>query len=185
MTTSEADEQVYYKDHSSRVTNVRVTCNHITVPIEKIESVNVNFRIEEFFLSGLVFFSSSASFLFLGFVPGAVKPAIIAFGIIITAASLLWFLMVCRNYIGLIVTVGGRGLVLLAGSMRSKDHICKVAAAIEESIFDEKKYLKLKKVVDLEPSAVFNSSETMRLKMLLQDYEKIKIMKNDLSKRKS
>lgn len=185
MITSDSDEQIYYKDSLSKVTNVRVTCKHITVPIEKIESVNVNFRIEEFFLSGLLFFSSFAPFLFLGFVSGMVKPVFVAFELIIVVASFLWFAMVCRNYIELVVTVGGRELVILTAHMRGKDHLCKVAKAIEESIFDEKKYQKLKKVVDLEPSATFNSSETMRLKMLLKDYENLKAAKEGLIKTKN
>jgi hypothetical protein len=67
--------------------------------------------------------------------------------------------------------------------MKKNEYVCKFAAAIEESIFDEKRYRKLKReIVELEPSAAFNSSETMRIKLMLEDYEKLKSMKNELLK---
>ena len=185
MTTNEIGEKIYYGDNSSKVTNVRVTCNHITVPIERIESVDVNFKIEEFSFSALVFFSSFTPFLFFDFVPAGVKPACAILGLAFIAASALWLFMVYKNYIELIVSVGGRSLVLLSAHMKKNDYVCKVATAIEESIFDEKKYQKLKRVVDLDPSESINSSETMRLKLMLADYEKLKAMRDELLKRKS
>jgi hypothetical protein len=69
--------------------------------------------------------------------------------------------------------------------MRKKDYICKVAAAIGESILDEKKYQKLKRVVELDPSPALSPSETIRLKLMLEDYEKLKAMKDELLKSKS
>lgn len=184
MTTNEIGEKIYYSDSSAKVTNLRVTCNHITVPIEKIESVDVNFRIEEFFFSALVFLSSLALFLFFSFIPESIKVAFAVFEIIFVVASFLWLIMVCKNYIELIVTVGGRGLVILSAHMKNNDYVCKVASSIEESIFDERKYQKLKKVVELDQSAFLTSSETIRLKLMLEDYERLKAMKEELIKTK-
>ena len=185
MTTNEIGEKIYFSDDSTKVTNVRVTCNHITVPVERIESVDVNFKIEEFSFSALVFISSFTPFLFLDFVPVSVKPACAILGFVFIAASALWLLMVYKNYIELIVSVGGRGLVIMNAHMKQNDHVCKVAAAIGDAIFDEKKYQKLKRVVDLDPSENINSSETMRLKLMLDDYEKLKAMRDELLKRKN
>ena len=185
MSANEISEKIYYSDALLKVTNVRVTCNHITVPVEKIESVNVNFKIEAFSFSVLVFLSSFTPFMFFEHVPEIFEIAFLFFGTLLIAASFLWLIMVYSNYIELIVTVGGRRLVILGAHMKKNEYVCKVATAIEESIFDEKKYRKLKKeIVELEPSAAFNSSETMRLKLILEDYEKLKSMKNELLKAK-
>jgi len=180
MTTNEIGEKIYYGDDSAKVTNVRVTCRHITVPIEKIESVDVNFRIEEFFFSTLVFLSSFAPFLFIGFVSDSAKTAFAIFDLVLIAVSFTWLVMVCKNYVELIVTVGGRRLVLLSAHMKKNDHMCKIADAIGEAMFDEKKYQKLKKTVDFNPAPAFNMSETFRLKLMLEDYEKLKSTKEEL-----
>jgi hypothetical protein len=180
MTSNEIGEKIYYGDDSAKVTNVRVTCKHITVPIEKIESVDVNFRIEEFFFSVLVFLSSFAPFLFIGFVPDNARTAFAVSELVLIAASFTWLVMVCKNYVELIVTVGARRLVLLNGHMKKNGYMCKVSDAIGEAMFDEKKYQKLKKTVDFNPAPAFNMSETFRLKLMLDDYEKLKFMKEEL-----
>jgi len=186
MSTNEIGEKIYYSDASAKVTNIRVTCNHITVPVEKIESVDVNFKIEEFSFSVLVFLSSFAPLMFINYVPNSLRPAFVVFELITILASCLWLVMVYRNYIELIVTVGGRGLIILSAHMKRNDYVCKVASAIEDSIFDEKKYQKLKKEpVELASSAVLNASETIRLKLMLDDYEKLKAMKEELLKVKN
>lgn len=185
MPTNEIGEKIYYGDDSSKVTNVRVTCNHVTVPIEKIESVDVNFRIEEFSFSALVFLSSFAPLLFIDFVPASAKPAFVAFELIFIAASALWFIMVFKNYIELIVTVGGHGMVILSAHMKKNDYVCKVAVAIGDAISDEKKYQKMKVSSETDSQPSFDPSETMRLKLMLDDYEKLKAMKDELLKARS
>jgi hypothetical protein len=57
--------------------------------------------------------------------------------------------------------------------MRRKDYICKIAAAIGDAISDEEKFKAMQKTGEVKPSAVFNPSETMRLKLMLEDYEKL------------
>jgi hypothetical protein len=185
MSTNEIGEKIYYSDSTSKVTNVRVTCNHITVPIEKIESVDVNFRIEAFCFSVLIFFASFLPFLFVDSIPDAFDTAFLFFTIMLIAASFLWLVMVFRSYIELVVSVGGHGLVIQRAHMKKNDYICKLAAAIGDAISDEKKYQKLKTEGEISPSSTpFNSSETMRLKLMLDDYEKLTAMKEDLVKTK-
>jgi hypothetical protein len=174
MVTNEVGEKIYFGDARSKVTNVRVTCNHITVPVEKIESVDVNFRIEAFSFGILLVCSSFLPFLFANAVPEEFDAAFLFFTIILIAATILWLGIVFKNYTELIVAVGGRRLVILSESMMKKDHICKVADAVGNAISDEKAYQTLKKSGEASTQASpFNSSETMRLKLMLDDYEKL------------
>lgn len=179
MPTNEIGEKIYYGDDSAKVTNVRVTCNHITVPVEKIESVDVNFRIEAFSFSVLIFLASFLPLFFADKVPDAFDTAFLFFSILLIAATAFWLFMVFKNYIELVVTVGGRNLVIHSDNMRRKDYVCKVAAAIGDAISDERKYQEMKKTGETSSSSPFNSSETIRLKLMLDDYEKIKIMKDE------
>jgi predicted HAD superfamily phosphohydrolase len=173
MTANETGEKIYYSDSTSKVTNIRVTCNHITVPVDKIESVDVNFRIEAFSFSTLIFLTSFFPFLFIDKVPEAFDTAFLFFETLIIIASALWLFLVYKDYIELIVTVGGRSLVIHSANMRKKDYICKIAAAIGDAISDEEKFKAMQKTGEVKPSAVFNPSETMRLKLMLEDYEKL------------
>lgn len=183
MPAIEADEKTYYSDAITKVTNVRVTCNHITVPVEKIESVDVNFRIEAFSFSVLVFLSSFTPFLFFNFVPDLFKPPFAILGLILIAATLMWLIMVFKSYVELIVSIGGRSLVIFSANMKRKDYICKIAAAIGDAISDEKKYQKMKQSEKGNPSeSPLNSSETIRLKLMLEDYEKLAVMKDRIGK---
>ena len=173
MATNEIGEKIYYGDASSKVTNVRVTCNHITVPIEKISSVDVNFRIEAFSISVIVFVSSFTPLLFFNFVTDIFLSAFVILELILIASSALWLIMVYKKYVELIVNVGGRDLTILSANMRKKIYICKIAAAIGDAISDEKQYQSMKKSGEVNTSHPFNSSETMRIKLMLEDYEKL------------
>ncbi len=175
MVTNEVGEKIYFGDATSKVTNVRVTCNHITVPVEKIESVDVNFRIEAFSLSVLAVFASFLPLMFAGPIPPEYDAPYLFFSIILIAAALFWLGLVFKNYTELIVAVGGRKLVILSVSMMKKDYICKIADAIGNAISDEKEYQSLKKTGEISNTSTspFNSSETMRLKLMLDDYEKL------------
>ena len=173
MAANEINEKIYYTDSTSKVTNVRVTCNHITVPVEKIESVDVNFRIEAFSFSTLVFLTSFFPFLFIDKVPESCETAFLFFETLIIVASALWLFLIFKDYIELVVTVGGRSLVIHSANMRKKNYICKIAAAIGDAISDEEKYKAMQKSGEIKPSTAFNPSETMRLKLMLEDYEKL------------
>ncbi len=174
MTTNEIGEKIYFGDAASKVTNVRVTCKHITVPVGRIEGVDVNFRIEAFSFSVLVFFLSFLPLLFIVPVPNEYDAPYLFSTIIVIAAALLWLFFVFKNYTELIVSVGGRNLVILSASMMKKDYICKIADAIGNAISEEKEYQSKKESGEITSSSqAFNSSETMRLKLMLDDYEKL------------
>jgi hypothetical protein len=186
MPANEIGEKIYFGDATSKVTNVRVTCNHITVPVEKIESVNVNFRIEMFSLSVLLLLLSFSPLLFSDFIPEEYDVPFLFFTIIVIASAFSWLVMVFRNYTELIVAVGGRRLAILSENMLKKDYICKVADAIGNAISDEKEYQNMKKTGEISQSTTpFNSSETVRLKLMLEDYEKLTAKKEDFPKAKN
>ena len=173
-TTNEIGEKIYYGDETAKVTNVRVTCSHITVPVEKIESVDVNFRIEAFSFSVIIFLSSLLLLLFTGPVPPIYDAAYLFFTIILIVSSFMWIIMVFKNYVELIVNVGGRRLVILGANMWKKIFICKIAAAIGDAISDEKKYQTMRKSGEINTETpALNQSETVRLKLMLEDYEKL------------
>ena len=177
-TTNEIGEKIYYGDETAKVTNVRVTCNHITVPVEKIESVDVNFRIEAFSFSVIIFLSSLLLLLFAGPIPPIYDAAYLFFTIILIVASFMWLIMVFKNYVELIVNVGGRSLVILSANMRKKIYICKIAGAIGDAISDEKKYQKMKASGEINAETPsLNQSETVRLKLMLEDYERLSTKK--------
>jgi hypothetical protein len=173
MPTNEIGEKIYFGDTTSKVTNVRVTCNHITVPISKIESVDVVFRIEAFSISVILFLCSFLLLFFISPIPPAFDTAYLFFTVIIIAATLMWLVLVFKNYTELLVYVSGRGLVIHSSSMMKKDYICKIANSIGDAISDEKKYQEMKKSGETVSSIPFNSSETMRLKLMLDDYDKL------------
>ena len=54
-----------------------------------------------------------------------------------------------------------------------------------DAISGENKYRKLKKSGKIKSSAISNPSETIRLKLMLDDYEKLKSMKDELLNAKS
>ena len=186
MTTNEIGEKIYFGDATSKVTNVRMTCNHITIPVGKIEGVNVNFRIEAFSFSVLVFFLSFFPMLFIIPVPNEYDAPYLFFTIIVIASAFLWLFFVFKNYTELIVSVGGRSLVVLSASMMKKDYICKISDAIGDAISEEKEYQTMKKTGEIDQfSPTFNTSETIRLKLMLEDYEKLTAKKEDFAKAKN
>ncbi|HCE42219.1 MAG TPA: hypothetical protein DET40_01555 [Lentisphaeria bacterium] len=186
MAANEIGEKVYYSDATSKVTNVRITCEHITVPVGKIGSVDLNFRCEEFAFSILVLFSSLAPFAFFNFIPGNLKMAAAIVSLILFAASAFWVFMVYRNYVELFVMVNGRKAVILSVNMREKDYLSRIASAIGDAITDEDRFQKMKASGEIDPSSQkLSLSETMHLKSMLDDYQKLKGMKELILKPKT
>jgi len=87
MATNEIGEKIYYNDLLVKVTNLRVTCNDISVPICKIDGVNICPRIEAFCFSVSFFIASLYSYLFYQTIPSGVKYVFVAGLILITGSS--------------------------------------------------------------------------------------------------
>jgi hypothetical protein len=172
MATNEIGEKVYYSDDSAKVTNVRITCNHITVPIEKIGSVNINLKVEMLCLRFAISLVSASLLLFLPLIRSNLRlPIGIILGVI-AAVSAIWLYLLLKNYAELVVSVGSRRVVILTSSIFNKSGLAKMYKAIGEAILDERKYCDMKQSGD--NSVKFNPSETIRLKVMLDDYDRLK-----------
>lgn len=177
-------EKIYYEDNVVKVTNVRVTCNHLTVPIEKIGSVNVNYKVEAFSLAVMCLVISASPFLFFPAITNdKLKVPVAGVAIILILASLLLLLLVYKSYVELIASVGGRAVKLFSVSMNRKPYIEKICDAISDAILDDKRYRDAKIAGNLEQTR-FSSSDTMRLKKILDDYEEFQEMKKDFEKKR-
>jgi hypothetical protein len=185
MATNEIGEKVYFSDATIKVTNARVSCNHITVPVEKVESVVVNSRIEALALGFGTLLLCSSPFLFLNCLPDGFKMPVAIVSLFLIAASSAWVYMIYKNYIELVVSVAGRNVVIFNMNMSGRDYLCKIASAIGDAITDEKRYQKMKASGELPTPERVSSSDTMRFKMMLEDYEKLKKAKEESSTAKS
>lgn len=178
MSAKEMSEKIYYEGKEAKVTNVRITCNHLTAPIEKIGSVNVNYKMEKFSISIILLILAASPFLFYGLLPDNVKMpvAIISMVLIVAAASFVAYIY--NHYVELIISVVGRRVSLISTNMLNKAYVENICSKISDAIMDEEKYRGLKESGELENSLQLNPSETMRLKMVLEDYEELKKLKN-------
>lgn len=174
-------EKVYYEDSDTKITNVRVTCRHLTVPVEKIGSVNINYKVETFSLSVMCLIVSATPFMFINSLPKSFGLPVASFSVVLMLASLLWLFLVFRSYAELIVAVDGRGVKMSHCNMFKKAYIEEVCSKIGDAILDERKYRQLKAAGVLEESLSLNPSETLRLKMIIDDYEDLKNMKEEFS----
>ncbi|HCE44900.1 MAG TPA: hypothetical protein DET40_15270 [Lentisphaeria bacterium] len=183
MATNGIGEKIYYDDGKSKVTNTRVTCEHITVPIGRIKSVGLNFRCVEFAFSIFAFFASLSTFAFLSFIPEIFWLPAGAISIFPVLASAFWVFMVYRNYVRLFISVNGRKIQILSVSMREKDYLSQIASAARDAMSDEERFQIMKvsgKIYSSMP--VQNMSETMRIKIMLDDYLKLKEMKKIITR---
>ncbi|NCB64235.1 MAG: hypothetical protein EOM52_11660, partial [Clostridia bacterium] len=51
-------EKVYYKDTNVKVTDLRITCNHVTIPVDKIDHYSINFRANNLLFAFTCFIAS-------------------------------------------------------------------------------------------------------------------------------
>ena len=178
-------EKIYYEDKNAKVTNVRVTCRHLTVPIEKIGSVNVNYKVEALSLAVMCLAISASPFLFFSVINSEkLKLPIAGISIILILASLVLFVLVYKSYVGLVASVGGRAVKLLSANMNSKVYVEEICDKISDAILDDQKYREAKIAGNLDQPQ-FSLSDTMRLKAILDDYEELKDLKEDFAKKRA
>ena len=177
-------EKIYFEDSSAKITNARVTCRHLTVPVEKIGSVNINYKVETFSLSVMCLVISCSPFLFFPVLADKLKGPVAGISVLLIIASLLLLFLVYRNYAELIASVDGRCVILLKCSMGKKEYVENLYSKIANAILDERRYRNLKASGNLEESLNLNPSETLRLKMVLEDYEDLKNFKKDFEEKR-
>ena len=177
MSQEKISEKVYYEDSNVKVTNARLTCNHMTAPIEKIDSVYINFQTVKFSASIIFLVLSASILLFCTVLPETLLIPIAILSLILMAASAVFVYTTYVNYVELMVLVTGRKVSLLSSGMLNKAYMENLCDKISDAIFDEKKYRDLKSSGELESALKLNPSETLRLKMVLEDYEELKKLK--------
>ena len=178
-------EKIYFEDENAKITNVRVTCRHLTVPVGKVGSVDVNYKAETFSLSVICLILSATPFLFISLITSEeARTAVSVLSLILIVCSLLLLFMVFKSYAELVVSVEGRGVKLLSVSMTNKSYVEMLCTKIGDAILDEKKYRELKASGNLDSSLRLDPSETLRLKMILDDYEEIKELKEKFLNKK-
>ena len=186
MATGEMiSEKIYLEDSKVKVTNVRITCQHVTIPVEKINSVSLTFKAEGFFL-GLAFlaFSFCPFFFFPLITSKQLELAIGGISLVLILFSSTFTYLVYRNYVQLIVSVVGRDVILIAASMGKRKYMEGICDKIANALMDEKKYQKLKEAGTVESSLALNPSETIKIKLMLEDYEKLRAMKEEFTVKK-
>ena len=177
-------EKIYFDDKNIKVTNVRITCRHLTVPLEKIGSVNINYKVEMFSLSVMCLVLSLTPLLFWFIMPDKFKIPVAAISGILVLASIMLIAIVYKSYTELILTVAGRAVKLLNISMGHKEYIEGVCSKIGDAMLDEKKYRELKASGGLDDAMRLNPSDTLRLKKMIEEYEELKIMKEEFKERR-
>jgi hypothetical protein len=184
MSPKDMSEKVYYEDSHAKVTNVRITCNNLTAPLEKIGSVNINYKTEKFAASIVCLVLACSPFLFYPLLPDNLKLPISVIALVFIIASAIFVYFNYIHYVELILSVTGRRINLMSTGMLNKQYLEEICMKISDAILDEKKYQGLKDSGELESSLKLNPSETMRLKMVLEDYEELKKMKEEFSLQK-
>lgn len=174
-------EKVYFEDPKIKITNVRITCHHITIPVEKINSVSLNFKAEGFFLSLACLAFSFCPFFFFHFMSQKLQISVAGICLVMIAISATFAYLVYREYVQLTVSVVGRDVVLIANSMSKRKYLEGICDQIGNAIMDEKKFQKLKESGEAGASMAFNPSETLKIKLMLDDYEKLKKMRDEFT----
>lgn len=178
MSPKDMSEKIYFEDAHAKVTNVRITCHHLTVPVDKVGSVNINYKTEKFAASVVCLILSASPFLFYTLFPAGVKFPVAIVSIFLILASGVFVYLNYIHYVELIVSVMGRRVNLMSTGMLNKQYLEEICRRISDAIFDEKKYRDLKESGELENALKLNPSETMRLKMILEDYEELQKLKD-------
>lgn len=161
------EEKLYYQDENIKVTNLRITCNHVTIPIDKIDHVNVDFKVTTMIAS---FMSFLFSFIVIG---------VLCYfygnwgylGIVLLVASFVWYRMVYRSYVELKLSTGSREVRLWEASMGRREYIYRVEEALKGALIDHIKEKELS-FAKSNSQPAFSASETVILKRILLEYDK-------------
>jgi hypothetical protein len=159
------DGRLYYKDENVKVTDLRITCNHVTIPIDRVEYCKINLRVDNFTLALVCFILSLISIY--------VAAAFFSFAwscpfILLAALSLIWLKIEYSRYVELIVSTGVRKIKLLNGGMNDRERLYKIADALSESLIQKE----VAKTEDEDSGLGFSVSDTMKLKKIIMNYDK-------------
>jgi hypothetical protein len=120
-------EKIYYKDESAKITDLRITCNHVTIPIEKIENVTVDFKTVTLGMAFTLF----ATALIAVYIGCIYCLGFCWIGIFFAIIALAWLKIVYKNYIELKVSTGTATIKLLESNMLSREYIFRIEEALK------------------------------------------------------
>ncbi|HPN85100.1 MAG TPA: hypothetical protein PK821_07190 [Victivallales bacterium] len=172
MASNEIGEKIYFEDSQSKVTNIRISCMNVTIPVEKTYSAQINMRVEDLCIRLSLLLFSMSLLLFVPTVPAQIRIPLAIFLGIFSASSAFWLYIMLKEYAELVVSVDNRNLVLMKTNIFSSKNLLGIKKAIDNAIMDERKFREI--VKDPDSAAKLNPSETVRLKLMLEDYERMK-----------
>jgi len=175
MSKDPINEKIYYSDSALKVTNLRVTCKSVSVPVSKIEALRINPGIDRVTMSAGLMIGSPV-LIFFGYVlPSDFIMPFIVVMLFVSAGAFVWLCLVLRKYLEVMLTVEGREISLLNASIFQKAYVGAVADALRTAVQDQRKFLEMKASGKLATeTSKFSLTETMRLKFIIEDYEKLK-----------
>ena len=157
------EEKVYYKDNNAKVTDLRITCNHVTIPVDKIDHYSINFRANNllfaftcFFVALIGVYVTVRYFSQWGYL-----------GFILVILCFVWLRLEFATYVELFVTAGARKIKMLDTGMNNREYLFKIADALSDALLE-----KHKEKESAESSGQLSFSDTMKLKKIIMDYDK-------------
>jgi hypothetical protein len=157
------DEKIYYNAENVKVSNLRITCDHITIPISKIDRVITDFKVFNLVMSA----ASFGIFLIVIAVCCYFYDNWGYLGIIPLMGSFVWYRMVYRKYVELRISTGAREIRILEAPMNNRDTVYKVEEALNAALIE---YVSEKELSG-KTTASFSPSETVILKKILLEYD--------------
>jgi hypothetical protein len=161
------DETVIYSDNQVKLTNRRISCNYVTIPIEDIECVGTNLRVGFFYSSLAALVVSLVPFYWMQEAPWA---AVI--GIFLVAASILLLIHVYRTYVELYITAGPHKIRILTVALNKRDYLYNISEKLATAVIEEKKLHSARETAQKSLSPYVDPSMTMLLRMAKKQEKK-------------
>ncbi|OGV34778.1 MAG: hypothetical protein A2020_09660 [Lentisphaerae bacterium GWF2_45_14] len=156
-------EKVYYKDANVKVTDLRITCNHVTIPIDRIDHYSINFRANNLLFAFTCFMIS----LIGVYVTVRYLSSWGYLGFILVVLCFVWLRIEYSTYVELFVTTGPRRVKMLDTGMNNRGYLFKIADGLSDALLE-----KHKEKESVESPGQLSLSDTMKLKKIIMDYDK-------------
>lgn len=157
------DEKIYYNNGNVKVSNLRITCDHITIPISKIDRVITDFKVFNLVISASAFGVSLLGIAVSCYFYGEWG----YLGLLALIGSFVWYRIVYRKYVELRISTGSREIRILEAPMNNRDNVYKVEEALNTALID---YVSEKELAG-KSTGSFSASETVILKKILLEYD--------------
>lgn len=127
------EEIIYYKDDHVKITDLRMTCNHITFPIKNINNITVDFKVATLTAVGTLFLLSLIAIPLLCYFYGCFALC----GIIVLLACFVWLRIIYLTYTELKVSTGNKKYKILNASMYNREYIFKIEEVLKAVITEK------------------------------------------------